>query len=626
MTGDPTSTFPYNCVVLIESPDPSEAGYYLIGSGVVIGPHTILTATHVVYDDSAGVADQNIDLYPAWNSTDPALGAGHISTSYTDHYNDVGSYGSDDLTQAQSASDYAVIDTSYTFSSWMGVLLNYSGGTVHVTGYPASAGGYQTDSVGTVSVDPYYSVLDYGTVSVSPGNSGGPLWFDDNGSDDVVGVVSTTGWAAQLTTADWSEIESWVSEDGDSLSAPADSVPPVVTAVSNISLREGQSIAASSLIVSISNPSGDAITAIYEDEGGGTGYFTVNGVRQADGVWIAAGSGDDVQYVAGSVPGSDTLGVGLYDFTTDSDIYASNVAIATTVPSGTDAAWRSASDLLFQNTDGQVAIWEMSGTNIAGGGTVNLYPGSTWQAIGAGAFYGADSSDILFQNTDGQVATWEMNGTSVIGGGVSLDPGSTWRAIGAADFSGAGASDILFQNTSGQVAIWDMSGTDVIGGGALSLNAGPSWKVVGAGDFNGDGRSDILFQNTSSGQVAIWEMNGTNVIGGGAVNADPGPGWQAIGTGDFYGDGHTDILFQEPSTGQIAIWDMNGSNVIGGGIVSADPGPSWHAIGTDGGGSDILFQSTSGQTAIWDMKGTAIAGGAAISANPGVSWRAVGLT
>src|SRR5689334_20770811 len=119
MPGDPTSTFPYDCVVLIESPDPSAAGYYFIGSGVVIGPHTVLTATHVVYDVSSGVADQNIKLYPAWNGMDPALGPGAISTTYKDHFNAIAANPSGDLFQSQSAVDYAVIDTSYTFSSWM---------------------------------------------------------------------------------------------------------------------------------------------------------------------------------------------------------------------------------------------------------------------------------------------------------------------------------------------------------------------------------------------------------------------------------------------------------------------------------------------------------------------------
>jgi V8-like Glu-specific endopeptidase len=629
MAGDSTSTFPYNCVVLIESPDPSRAGYYLIGSGVVIGPHTILTASHVVYDVSAGVADQNIDLYPAWNAADPALGPGHISTTYKDHFNPITTDSSGDLYQWQSASDYAVIDTSYTFSSWMGVVLNYPGGTVHVTGYPASAGGYQVDQTGTVSADPDYSVLDYGTVSVLPGNSGGPVWIDDGGSDDVAGVVSTTGWACQLTTADWNQIEAWVSADGYSLGTTPSHITPTVAAVSNLSLREGQSVPASSLIASISNPGGDAITAnLYADLGGGSGYFTVNGVRQPDGVWFSASPSADVKYVGGASPGSDTLEVGIHDSTTNSNIYASNSVVATTVARGSDPPG-TASGILFQNaSSGQIAIWDMSGLSIVGGGIVGLDPGPSWQAIGTGDFKDAGHPGILFQSaSSGQIAIWEMNGLSVIGGGtLGPDPGPSWQAIGTGDFNDDGHSDILFQNAnSGQIAIWDMNGTSIVGGGMVGADPGPTWRAIGASDFNDDGHSDILFQNTS-GQIAIWDMNGTTIVGGGFVSADPGPGWQAIGGGDFNHDGHSDILFQNPGNGQIAIWEMKGTNIIGGGVVGADPGPSWHAIGANDGGADILFQNTNGQTAIWDMNGTSIAGGGTVSPNPGSSWRTVGLT
>jgi V8-like Glu-specific endopeptidase len=273
MAGDPITTFPGDSVVLIESPDSSEQGAYFIGSGVVIGPHTILTASHVVFDISSQTPDQNIVLYPGWDSADPARGPGYIPTIDTDHFNEIGAPDVDTLTEAQSASDFAIIDTSYTFSSWMGVLLNYAGGVVNVTGYPGTAGGLQTTQAGAVSADPSFSVLDYESLSVSPGNSGGSVWLDDNGSDDVAGIVSTTGWATQLTTADWTQIESWISQDGYSLAAIA---APVVTAVTSGTLATGQSISASSLIASISNPNGDDITnAIYEDLGGGSGYFTV---------------------------------------------------------------------------------------------------------------------------------------------------------------------------------------------------------------------------------------------------------------------------------------------------------------------------------------------------------------
>ena len=285
-------------------------------------------------------------------------------------------------------------------------------------------------------------------------------------------------------------------------------------------------------------------------------------------------------------------------------------------------------DILWQNANGQASIWEMSGTNVIGGGAVSPNPGPNWTDIGTGDFNGDGQSDILWQNANGQASIWEMNGTNLIGGGaVSPNPGIAWKAIGTGDFNGDGKSDILWQNTSsGQISVWDMSGANVIGSGAVSPNPGPAWKAIGTGDFNHDGHPDVLFQNTSSGQVSIWEMNGNTLVGGGPVSANPGTAWKAVGTGDFNGDGFSDILFQNSSTGQVSIWEMNGNLLVGGGPVSANPGPTWHAIGTGDGGSDILLQNTSGPTSIWDMSGNTIIGGGPISPSPGPSWRAVGLT
>jgi hypothetical protein len=116
----------------------------------------------------------------------------------------------------------------------------------------------------------------------------------------------------------------------------------------------------------------------------------------------------------------------------------------------------------------------MNGTNRSGGGLV-ADPGPNWHAIGTGDFNGDGQSDILFQNTNGSVAIWEMNGTNRSGGGLVADPGPNWHAIGT---GGEGASDILFQNTSGQTAIWDMNGTNIASAGAISPNPGSSWKAL----------------------------------------------------------------------------------------------------------------------------------------------------
>ena len=71
----------------------------------------------------------------------------------------------------------------------------------------------------------------------------------------------------------------------------------------------------------------------------------------------------------------------------------------------------------------------MNGTNIIGGGTVSANPGPSWHAIGTGIR--RRPSDILFQNTSGQAAIWDMNGTTIVGGGtVSPNPGPSWQAVG----------------------------------------------------------------------------------------------------------------------------------------------------------------------------------------------------
>ena len=812
---DSISTFPGDCVVLIESPVPNQEGSYFIGSGVVIGPHTILTASHVVYDTSEQTPDQNIVLYPGWDNTDPELGSGYISTTYTDHYYELGTYGSDSLTKAQSASDFAIIDTSYTFTSWMGVVTNYQGGAVTATGYPATAGGYQTTQVGTVSADPSYSVLDYDTLSVSAGNSGGPLWLDYNGSDDLAGIVSTTGWACQLTTADWSQIESWVSQDGYSLgsntgpvvtavpsvsigegqsiaassliasvsnpngdaitediyedlgggsgyftvngakqpdsvwidatpsedvqyvagSSPGsdtlgvgiydattnsnfststiattihvapvvtavpsvsigtgqsiaasslmsisnpsgddilediyedegggsgyftvdgvtwtDGIPiyatpsegvqyvggsssgsdtliigifdlttdsyiyasnpvvattihvaPVVTAVSNVSLTEGQSIPASSLIASVSNPSGDDVTEdLYEDAGGGSGYFAVNGIRQADGVWIGANSSEDVQYVGGSSPGSDTLSIGVFDLTTDSYIYASNSIVATTTGNASDIVWRNAS------TAG-VELWTPNGS---GGFTYeSLSPVSTsWQVAGTGDFTGSGDDGILWRNAStGGVELWNPNRS----GGFnyqSLNPVNTsWLVSGTGDFIGSGDDGILWRNAStGGVELWNSNGSGGFTYEALNP-VNTSWQVAGTGDFTGSGDDGILWRNASTGGVELWNPNGSGGFTYEALNP-VNTNWQVAGTGDFTGSGDDGILWRNASTGGVELWNPNGS----GGFTYEALNPvntNWQVAGTGdftGSGDDgILWRNAStGGVELWNPNGS----------------------
>jgi hypothetical protein len=51
--------------------------------------------------------------------------------------------------------------------------------------------------------------------------------------------------------------------------------------------------------------------------------------------------------------------------------------------------------------------------------------------VGTGDFNDDGHSDILWQNADGQAAIWEMNGTSLIGSAVvGPNPGPSWKVVG----------------------------------------------------------------------------------------------------------------------------------------------------------------------------------------------------
>jgi ELWxxDGT repeat protein len=100
-------------------------------------------------------------------------------------------------------------------------------------------------------------------------------------------------------------------------------------------------------------------------------------------------------------------------------------------------------------------LWETDGT---AAGTVKLTGISNAPAadeLGPSGFTPVapatlTSNSILWQNTSsGQAAIWNMTGTNVSGGGaVSPNPGRSWTEIGSGDFNHDGHSDILWQNAS----------------------------------------------------------------------------------------------------------------------------------------------------------------------------------
>ena len=96
---------------------------------------------------------------------------------------------------------------------------------------------------------------------------------------------------------------------------PAKNNAPILT-VLNQNVIQNQSIAASTLIASVTDPNGLSVTAFdFRDDGVGDGYFSLSGVKQAANAWITVSAADlsKLTYVGGTGAGSETVDVAAWD-------------------------------------------------------------------------------------------------------------------------------------------------------------------------------------------------------------------------------------------------------------------------------------------------------------------------
>lgn len=213
------TTFPNSAICYILADIPGEGEFQ--GTGVIIGPHSILTAAHLLYDSATDATADQVSVYPGFTpdlgTYNPAGALPGLQSIHTIKVNDKG----DVISATATQSDFAVIDTSTDLSGFGAYALdpNFTEGEVVVSGYPSSNGGYQAGTGGVVSQDRGFSDLGTSGLDLSPGYSGAPvrdnLYRDGQVIPAVAGTVSTNLDAMKLTPAKARLIRHWIASDRD---------------------------------------------------------------------------------------------------------------------------------------------------------------------------------------------------------------------------------------------------------------------------------------------------------------------------------------------------------------------------------------------------------------------------
>ncbi len=197
------------------------------GSGVLISPDEVLTASHVVWSAMAGAAS-NIKVTPGYEAGTAPVGSEQGASFNFNPVDDSGGF----LTFTQSQSDFAVIHLAQPFSvGSMGLDPDFTAGMANVSGYPATAKGALVTQTEAFTQVPGYSLLTSG--GLGPGSSGGPVWVENaDGSADVVGIVSTgnnggAGYFTEITPGVVTAINAWVGQQN-GLPAGASGTPALV--------------------------------------------------------------------------------------------------------------------------------------------------------------------------------------------------------------------------------------------------------------------------------------------------------------------------------------------------------------------------------------------------------------
>jgi autotransporter passenger strand-loop-strand repeat protein len=484
---------PYGSVVLVKSGDANYSG-----TGFIIGPHSILTAAHVIwYDDTTPnrfVTNLAVSIGASINTSGVTLSA--LTPNLAPNYTTLLSSGG----YVRYQNDFAVINTTADLSQY-GILTPYAigntwSGQITETGYPGgtNSGGNQQTLIMSGSINPSYNYLINDALTPQ-GTSGSPLFVYNGATVEVVGMQvagDTQGYGLAFTPSVIAQIQKLEN-----------------TNLAQVKQRPNDFYGNdTSDILFVNGASGD------------TGFYRMN---------------------SGANAGWNHIGLA-------STAYAAD---------GTgDFMGNGTSDVLFRNNaNGDTGFYEMVNGALVGWKDIGLST-TSYAIVGTGDFLGAGVDDVLFRNNaSGDTGFYQMaNGVNV--GWQDVGASSTaYSVVGTGDFTGDGTDDILYRNNvTGDTGFYEIvSGVNT---GWHDIGASSTaYSVVGVGDFTGSGTDDVLYRNNTTGDTGFYEIvSGVNT-GWHDIGASS-TAYSVVAVGDYYDSGTDDILFRSNTTGDTGFYQI----------------------------------------------------------------------
>lgn len=161
------------------------------------------------------------------------------------------------------------------------------------------------------------------------------------------------------------------------------------------------------------------------------------------------------------------------------------------------------SELLVQDSGtGALALWTVSGDVAPAVRELGLAPAAGQVVAGSRSYDGVAGDDLLFQGSDGSLAVWllDAGGVSAV---ASLAATAGGEVLASGDFDGDGVADVARRSAAGGVELLLLGGGLDAPGVMAGLESGAALEAVGAGDYDGDGRSDLLWRD-ASGELQVW--------------------------------------------------------------------------------------------------------------------------